>query len=342
MHETKLCVTTVRAKSHCQPFVFEKSTSVLFVLFEILLFWTPKFYEKADLHNEIKVGCIIKSGLRGKLFNRLWATATTLATDSEKALATNKATAKGFASTVTTPLASYTAIQQSSIYNKAIDSTTSNISIATEDNNLNKGIQLAVNNWTSSQPTNRLEPTEKSTQAEIDTFEDRKLLAISLIGRSIARHLKADIAKFEEPLDAWNHLKKIFESDSVIRIIHLLQQFLDATYEPQKETVNTFISRLRTIVDDMAELKFELPPILQAYNFLRGLPKTFDGMTQSLFRLKREEFTVKSVTDAIINEDSRIKHDKADPATALAVYKSRSRVQGQGPSTPFKSTFQRN
>ncbi|GAB6025582.1 hypothetical protein CHUAL_011310 [Chamberlinius hualienensis] len=123
MHETKLCVTIVRAKSHCQPFVYLKRQQatflgeliVLLVLFVSSLFWTTvNFNGRADLHNEIKVGCIIKNGLRGEFFNRLWATAT----DSAKALATNKATAKEFVSAVTTPSAFYTAIQQSSSYNK--------------------------------------------------------------------------------------------------------------------------------------------------------------------------------------------------------------------------------
>ena len=94
-----------------------------------------------------------------------------------------------------------------------------------------------------------------------------------------------DLVSHIEPGDAfgvWKILIDTYEGKSTAKMCHLLDLLMNLRFKPKKEEFDSYRARMTTILMKLKEMNETVSPALQRYVLLKGLPKEFDSLVQTL------------------------------------------------------------
>ncbi|XP_036144285.1 uncharacterized protein LOC118646102 [Monomorium pharaonis] len=145
---------------------------------------------------------------------------------------------------------------------------------------------------------------ENSSLKEQKRFKNKENKTLATIALGVDPEHQIHILDCEKASDAWDALQKIFESKSRARILQLKKQMLTIKLKPN-ETMNSYLTRLKTCSDSLKEVGYEFKDEDLAYSMLAGLPDEYDGIVMSLANLDDEKFKSAEIKEVLMNEFER-------------------------------------
>ncbi|GBL72592.1 hypothetical protein AVEN_170756-1 [Araneus ventricosus] len=120
------------------------------------------------------------------------------------------------------------------------------------------------------------------------------------------------VAEITDRKKNWQILKENFEATSRSRLAGLIDEFFELNYNAEEETIGIYCKRVQEKCELIKESGFELPEELVCFQLIRKLPQDYDNPVQILYRLDKDEFTVKNMELQLINEFGRVQQKRKD------------------------------
>jgi hypothetical protein len=118
-------------------------------------------------------------------------------------------------------------------------------------------------------PTQLIRRTEKAYAILLNLLDDELI----------------DLVAHVEPGDAhgvWTVLLDTYEAKSTANLCHKLDLLMHIRFSPEKESFDVFRARFTRLVTQVKEMGETLSLAIQRYLLLKGLPKVYDALVQSL------------------------------------------------------------
>lgn len=145
---------------------------------------------------------------------------------------------------------------------------------------------------------------DNHTPEEEERFKIKENKALATIALGVDPEHQIHILDCDKASDAWEALQRIFEPTSRARILQLKKQMLSIKLEPN-ETMNSYLSRLKTCSDRLKEVGYEFRDDDLAYAMLASLPDGYDGIVMTLANLDDEKFKSTEIKEILMNEYER-------------------------------------
>ncbi|GFW99208.1 uncharacterized protein TNCV_3009761 [Trichonephila clavipes] len=155
-----------------------------------------------------------------------------------------------------------------------------------------------------------VKPDDGASAKEKRNFEYRWDRAYSTIYRSIEEYRNL-ILHTCDPIVAWKKLQDHFQPHTRARIIGLLDEFFNCRILEEEE-IELYAARLRTIVFQLRDAGHPLEDLYQAFQLIRYLPESYEGIVQSIYCWDNKDFKFKHVLSELLAEESRLKQCKKD------------------------------
>lgn len=104
--------------------------------------------------------------------------------------------------------------------------------------------------------------------------------------------------------EAWKALQNIFEPKSRSRILQLKKQMVTIKLEA-KESMTSYLRRLKGCSDSLKEAGHEIKDNDLAYAMLAGLPENYDAIVMSLANLDDDRFRSSEIKEILLTEYER-------------------------------------
>ncbi|GBM14113.1 Retrovirus-related Pol polyprotein from transposon TNT 1-94 [Araneus ventricosus] len=152
---------------------------------------------------------------------------------------------------------------------------------------------------------------------DLREYKSRCNMAISLIYLNIEKDYRKVIETFEDPVLVWTALEKYFRPDSRSFHMKIFSELVECRIMPGEST-SLYAARLSRIYDQIRKIDGTFSEYYISFQFLRYLPSHFDGMVQTLLRLKSEDFLFKNLVQEIAAEEVRLDLRSSDGQALLA------------------------
>ena len=80
----------------------------------------------------------------------------------------------------------------------------------------------------------------------------------------------------------WKVLTNTYEGKSTAKLCHLLDSLMNLRFREKKESFDVYRARLTNLVVKLKDMKEAVSPALQRYVLLKGLPKQYESLVQTL------------------------------------------------------------
>ncbi|GBM05259.1 hypothetical protein AVEN_181638-1 [Araneus ventricosus] len=150
------------------------------------------------------------------------------------------------------------------------------------------------------------------SEQEKRVYEFRKVQAYTSTYQSFECQFQPLIAGITDRKKAWQILKENFKPTSRVKLTGLIDEFFELNYNAEEETIGIYCKRVQEKCELIKESGFELPEELVCFQLIRKLPQGYDNLVQILYRLDKDEFTVKNIELQLINEFGRVQQKRKD------------------------------
>ncbi|GBO16344.1 Retrovirus-related Pol polyprotein from transposon TNT 1-94 [Araneus ventricosus] len=133
-----------------------------------------------------------------------------------------------------------------------------------------------------------------------------------LQSKSVERQSQPLIAGISDGKKAWQILRENFEPTSRERLAGLIDEFFELNYNAEEETIGIYCKRVQEKYELIKESGFEFSEELVCFQLIRKLPHDYDNLVQILYRLDKDEFTVKNIELQLGNEFGRVQQKRKD------------------------------
>ncbi|GBM26166.1 hypothetical protein AVEN_196992-1 [Araneus ventricosus] len=151
-------------------------------------------------------------------------------------------------------------------------------------------------------------------------------MAVSLIYLNIEQEYRKVTENSENPVSAWAALAKYFRPNSRSFHMKVFSELVECKIMPGEST-SLYAARMSRIYDQIKAIDSMFTECY-IFQFLRYLPIHFDGMVQTLLRLKPEDFLFKNLVQEIVAEEVRLDLRSSD-GQALLVDKMPVKTRGR-------------
>ncbi|GBN50346.1 hypothetical protein AVEN_45577-1 [Araneus ventricosus] len=183
----------------------------------------------------------------------------------------------------------------------------------------------------------------KMTSLSSTHFSSHQHLTAQLeVYQSVERQFQPLIAGITDGKKDWQILKENLEPTSRPRLTGLIDEFFELNYNAEEENIGTYCKRVQEKCELIKDSGFELPEELVCFQLIRKLPQDYDNLVQILYRLDKDEFTVKNIQLQLINEFGRVQQKREDELhrNVANAYETRiSRKTEDGKSLGTRSGF---
>ncbi|GBN18762.1 hypothetical protein AVEN_39693-1 [Araneus ventricosus] len=122
---------------------------------------------------------------------------------------------------------------------------------------------------------------------DLREYKSRYNIAVSLIYLNIEKDYRKVIENFEDPVLVWTTLAKYFRPDSRSFHMKIFSELVECRIMPGEST-SLYAARLSRIYE-IRTIDNTFSEYYISFQFLSYLPSHFDGMVQTLLRLRYEE-----------------------------------------------------
>ncbi|GFW23379.1 retrovirus-related Pol polyprotein from transposon TNT 1-94 [Trichonephila clavipes] len=159
--------------------------------------------------------------------------------------------------------------------------------------------------------TGQDKPDNGASAKEKRNFKSRWDQAHSTIYLSIEKEYRNLISDTCDPIVAWKKLQDHFQPHTCACVIGLLDKFFNCRILEEEE-IGLYAARLRTIVFQLRDARHPLEDLYQAFQLIRYLPESYQGIVQSIYRWDNKDFKFEHVLSELLAEESRLKQCKKD------------------------------
>ena len=121
---------------------------------------------------------------------------------------------------------------------------------------------------------------------------------------NVTNELLKEVGKCVSSSEAWNALKKIYESKSTSRVLTLRRQIFQCT-QRDGENAHSFILRVKSLNDDLACIDEGIKDVELVQVMLNGLKEDHDNLVQS-FAIQKSLPSVDDLQEVLVAEEHRL------------------------------------